>query len=572
MYRLFAYLFITISTWVYFVESVEAAGNQLERLAGKDRFEVAVNVSIKGWPEGSSTILIANYTSFADALAASPFAYKEDGPILLTQKDQLSAVTKNEILRLHPKKAYIIGGNGSVSDGVLREVDHLVGEVERIGGKDRFEVAENLAKRIGSTQTAIITNGLKFPDALSIAPYAAKKGYPILLTTEKKLPVSTKRALVGKKNTLVIGGEGSVGKEVYSKLPLPKRIGGDDRFEVSANIIRQLHTRVDGAYVATGLSFADALTGSVTAAKDDAPLLLTRPEVLPAASNTIINEKQIKDFVILGGKGSIQEKTETILSNLKVTNPVVYFVPHADDEVLTYAIDIRNQISKGRKVYLVLLSKGEDSGAREILNGVYDGESSSNLLSGHKAYCSIHKTYHDPITEQYLHGYLTEELFGEAREQDFLHAAKAIGVPDNQVFSDIVPLNEFTEENIKPVVNKYIKMFPNAEFRTMSIYDVHKPHAEIGKTLKSFEKDAVVSPFKTLYFVSVYTDRFARINIPFQKYTSVVEKEFDKPFILNAMESYEEYHPEQGRYAIGYHSVASQFNSLEKSMYTKFHH
>jgi N-acetylmuramoyl-L-alanine amidase len=565
-------MFITISFWVYFVESADAAGNQLERLAGKDRFEVAVNVSIKGWPEGSNTILIANYTSFADALAASPFAYKEDGPILLTQKDQLSTVTKNEILRLQPKKAYIIGGNGSVSDGVLREVDNLVGEVQRIGGKDRFEVAENLAKRIGSTQTAIITNGLKFPDALSIAPYAAKKGYPILLTTDNKLPVSTEKALIGKKNTLVIGGEGSVGKEIYNKLPVPMRIGGKDRFEVSANIVRQLHIQVDGAYLATGLSFADALTGSVMAAKDDAPLLLTRPEFLPAASNTIISNKQIKDFVILGGKGSVQEKVESVLTNLKITSPVVYFVPHADDEVLTYAIDIRNQISKGRKVYLVLLSKGEDSGAREILNGVYDGESSSQLLTGHKAYCSIHKTYHDPITENYLHGYLSEETFGVAREEDFFHAVSAMGVPENQAFSDIVPLNDFTEDNIKPVLNKYIQMFPDADFRTMSMYDVHEPHAEIGKTLKSLEKEEVISPFKTLYFVSVYTDRFARINIPYQKYTSLVEHTFDKPFILNAMESYEEYHPEQGRYAIGYHSVASQFNSFEKSMYAKFHH
>ncbi|MBD7963171.1 cell wall-binding repeat-containing protein [Fictibacillus norfolkensis] len=572
MFRLIVLLFFTIIFWSCFTFTSSAAGNQFERLAGKDRFEVAVNVSVKGWAEGSDTILIANYTSFADALAASPFAYKENGPILLTQKDHLHATTRNEILRLQPKRAYIIGGNGSISDEVFREVDKLVEDVERIGGKDRFEVAENLAKRFGNTGTAIVTNGLKFPDALSIAPYAAKKGFPILLTTDKKVPLSTQRALRGKKNTFVIGGEGSVGKEVFKKLPAPKRIGGADRFEVSANIIRQLYTKLDGAYLATGLSFADALTGSVMAAKENAPLLLTRPDVLPAFSNKVIQDKKIKEFVVLGGKGSVQENIEAALSTIFVTSPVIYFVPHADDEVLTYAIDIRNQMSKGRKVILVLLSKGEDSSAREVLNGIYDAEPSEHLLTGQKVYCGIHKTYHDPVSENYLNGYLTELKFGDVRVEEFYHAAYALGVPRNQTMEDIIPLNEFRQENIKPVLQKYINMYPDADFRTMSMYDDHSPHAEIGKSLRSLENEGAVSPFKTLYFVSIYTDRFARVHIPYQKYSSSVEKPFDKPIILNSMKSYGEYRPKQGRYAIGYHSVASQFNSLEKSMYTRFHH
>jgi N-acetylmuramoyl-L-alanine amidase len=572
LFKLIAFLFCTLLFWSYFVVLTSAAGNAPERLDGKDRFEVAVNVSVKGWAEGSDTVLIANYESFADALAAAPFAYKENGPILLTQPKKLTEATKKEILRLQPKRAYIIGGAGSVSDNVYQEINRIVKDVERIGGKDRFEVAMNLSNRMGDAQTAIITNGLKFPDALSIAPYAAKKGYSILLTTDKTSPASTQRALMDKKNTLVVGGEGSVGKEVYMKLPNPQRIGGIDRFEVSANIIRQLHQDVDGVYMATGLFFADALTGSVLAAKENAPLLLTRPNVLPVSIGKVVNDKKINDFVILGGKGSVQEKIETDLSKMKATNPVIYFVPHADDEVLTYAIDIRNQISRGRKVILVLMSKGEDSGAREVLNGIHDADPYPHLLTGQKIFCGIHKTYHNPITEGFLHGYLTEHKFGDIRVEDFYNAAKALGIPRNQTLTDIIPLHQFKQDNIKPVIKKYIDMYPNAEFRTMSMYDSHAPHAEIGKALHSIETEGIISPFKTLYFVSIYTDRFSRISIPYQKYTSLIEKAYDKPYILNSMKTYELYLPKQGRYAVGYHSVASQFNSLERSLYSRYHY
>ncbi|WNB92688.1 cell wall-binding repeat-containing protein [Bacillus sp. NEB1478] len=572
MLRLSAILFLTITIWLCLVVTPSAAGNPNERLAGKNRFEVAVNVSKKGWPEGSETILIANHNSFADALSASPLAYKVNGPILLTLNDEIQAATKNEILRLRPKKAYIIGGNGSVSDSVYREVNKMVKDVIRIGGKDRFEVAENISDIMGNTQTAIITNGLTFPDALSIAPYAAKNGYPILLTTVAQTPLSTQKALVGKKNTLVVGGEGSVGKEVFNHLPNPKRIGGIDRFEVSANITRQLYSNVEGTYLATGLSFADALTGSVLAAKENAPLLLSKPNVLPSTVSKVIKDKQVKEFVILGGIGSIQEKIETSLSTVNLTNPVVYLVPHADDEVLTYAIDIRNQISRGRKVILVLLSKGEDSGAREILNGVYDADPAPHLLTGQKAHCGIHHTYHNPIEEKFLDGYLTEKVFGEVRVRDFNYATKALGIPQNQIFTDIVPLYQFKQKNIKPVIKKYLNKYPKAEFRTMSMYDAHVPHAEIGKSLKSLENEDVISPFKTLYFVSIYTDRFAKVNIPFQRYTSLIEKEYNKRYILNSINSYKEYSPTQGRYAVGFHSVASQFNSLENSLYTRYHY
>jgi minor extracellular protease Epr len=289
-----------------------------ERISGKDRFEVAVNVSKKGWKH-ADTVILGNYTSFADALAASPLAFKYDAPILLTSPKSLNPVSKKEITRLGAKKAIIIGGTGSISENVAEELRKMNIVVERIGGKDRFEVTLNIARELGYSDTAIITNGLNFPDALAIAPFAAIHGYPILLTKTQEMPSSV-AAFIQNNNiqkTFVVGGEESVGSSVFHQLPSPKRIDGRDRYEVAANILNSLYPNADKAFVATGLTFADALTGSVLIAKNHSSILLTRPETIPDVMNAVIKEKNIKNFIILGGPGSVQNQ---VIKNLPPYN------------------------------------------------------------------------------------------------------------------------------------------------------------------------------------------------------------------------------------------------------------
>jgi spore germination protein YaaH len=146
-----------------------------ERVSGKERFEVSVNISKEGWLETSRTVILSNYNAFSDALTASPLAYKEDAPILLIHPDHITDVVKQEITRLKPEKVIIIDGEASISPNVIKNLQALgINNIERIGGKDRFEVSYNIAKRLGITDTAIITNGFNFPDALAISPYAAR--------------------------------------------------------------------------------------------------------------------------------------------------------------------------------------------------------------------------------------------------------------------------------------------------------------------------------------------------------------------------------------------------------------
>jgi len=285
-----------------------------DRLAGIDRFETAIRISQKGWPT-ADTVVIANAYGFADALAGGPLAYQKNAPILLTDAKKLTLSTKTEIQRLKAKNIVIVGGTGSITSSVEGELKTMGLTVTRIGGKDRFDTARQIALKMNKTDTVIIANAMNFPDALSIAPYAAIKGYPILLVTKGRMPEYTKQALgtLNPTYTTIIGGTGAVSDTLKDQFHNPYRIAGQDRFLTSVEVIRKLNAPTERIYVASGMGFADALAGAVLAAKDNSPLLLTQPTLLPQGTHDLWVEKNVMNFTILGGNGSVNTQVQTEL-------------------------------------------------------------------------------------------------------------------------------------------------------------------------------------------------------------------------------------------------------------------
>ncbi|MGG1630946.1 cell wall-binding repeat-containing protein [Rossellomorea sp. NRS-1567] len=313
------------------------ASGEYERLSGEDRFEVAANVAEDGWPNGANVVFLSNYNAFADALAATPLAYKMNAPILLTRPASLGDTTKNKLRELSPSKVVIIGGTASVSNNVVNEVRSLgISMVERISGNDRFEVSAAIAKRMPSSSKAVVANGLTFPDALAIAPYASRNGMPILLTRDNELPAPTISSLQTRhpSQIIVMGGTASVSNGVYADLLRygPIRIGGGDRFEVAANIIKQLNLPTSTGFLATGQTFADALTGSVLAAKKNAPILLTRNSSLPDATKEITGQKGMTDFVVLGGTASVSNNVVKAVAGPLAGKLIVVDPGHGDHD------------------------------------------------------------------------------------------------------------------------------------------------------------------------------------------------------------------------------------------------
>jgi len=315
-------LIILTVVFIFGAALTAQAENSINRISGEDRFITAIEISKSGWTSADTAVL-AVYNNFADALVSAPLAYKFNAPILLSETSKLTNVTKNELNRLRVKSVIVVGGTGVISNQVITELNGMGIQVERIGGKDRYETAKRIAERIGvnSDKAAVIVNGTQFPDALSIAPWAAMKGYPILPVLNDSLPESTNQVLkdFNIQKTYVIGGAGVVTDHLKGQLINSTRISGKDRYETSIEVFGQLMKGVDKVYLATGDGFADALTGSVLAAKKGSPLLLTLKDQVPVNAVKLLQEKNISQFTILGGTGAISSGVTSTLSNIKVT-------------------------------------------------------------------------------------------------------------------------------------------------------------------------------------------------------------------------------------------------------------
>ncbi|WLR61612.1 cell wall-binding repeat-containing protein [Guptibacillus hwajinpoensis] len=284
-----------------------------ERIEGETRYETSVKISQEGW-DSADTVVLARGDSFPDALAGAPLAYKYDAPILLTESGSLNKMAKEEIARLGAKDVIILGGTSAVSNYVKFQLEGMGIEVERIAGDNRFDTAANIAARLGgSPDKAIVANGMNFPDALAIAPYAAQKGYPILLTEADEIPSATSNALKGIDGSIIVGGETAVNGKLDTKLHAEDRYAGDNRFGTAADIATNLNPSAR-VYVSTGMNFADALSGSVLAAKQNAAMLLVKPNMLPKETAEAIENMEAYDFNVLGGENAV---SNDILDQLK---------------------------------------------------------------------------------------------------------------------------------------------------------------------------------------------------------------------------------------------------------------
>ncbi|MGV8979711.1 cell wall-binding repeat-containing protein [Clostridium sp.] len=287
------------------------------RLFGKDRYETSSAIAKAGWESGSDYVIIASGSNFADALCAAPLTKKYNAPMLLSEKDKLSDSTRAEIKALKSKHAIIIGGKSSISASVEEEIKGLVGNVERISGKDRFETSVKAANKLGTkNKSVVVANGYNYADALSVGSVATINGMPILLSDTDKLSEDIQTYL--KDNniavTYVVGGNKVISDNLVSSLPGAIRIGGENRFETNQKVMETFSKDLnfEKIYVATGNEFADALSGVAIAAKDSSPMVLAskgiNEETIEFLNSKITSKTQV---IGLGGEAVLENSVIT---------------------------------------------------------------------------------------------------------------------------------------------------------------------------------------------------------------------------------------------------------------------
>lgn len=317
------------------------------RLYGETSHGTAVAISQSVW--GSCKLaLLARADHFSDALAGVPLAYtyvhdqyvNTPVPILLTNPAVMSPESMAEIRRLGVEKVIVLGGLGAISPEVVAELQANGIVCERIWQATGYGTAADIATRMRMNahangtpppDTAIITTGENFPDALTVSSPAAARNMPILLVKPTHLPDETVQALeqLQIRNLIIVGGAGAVHPDVEQALRdrgfnVLARLWGNTQYETATAIVAQGNplfefTYPGAVFVARGDWFTDALAGGALASRmNPAPIVLTETYNLPETTHSYLSGRSndITKVYILGGPGAISEAVAGIINTL----------------------------------------------------------------------------------------------------------------------------------------------------------------------------------------------------------------------------------------------------------------
>lgn len=287
------------------------------RIAGVHRYDTAAKLSAQTHKPNIKNVFIVSGDDFADALSAGPIAGTQRVPLLLVRPDRIPAQVKKELSRLNPDSITVLGGKKAVNSRIMTELgQYTTGHVQRWSGANRYETAAAIAgnSHPQGARTVYIVSGGDFPDGLSGTPAAVQDGAPLLLTSPNRLPHATIGALerLRPNRIVILGGTGAVSTDVEAALTSfakVTRLAGTNRYETAARIAAAKFPKSASSVVlATGSEFPDALAGGAAASTIPAPLLLTKPKSIPAATRAQIDRLSPDQVVVLGGTSAISKR------------------------------------------------------------------------------------------------------------------------------------------------------------------------------------------------------------------------------------------------------------------------
>jgi putative cell wall-binding protein len=238
-----------------------------------------------------SKVVIVNQNDPTSALAASVLARANFGPLLLSPASGMTKQLRDEVARLQPTGAYVVGLTSSVP-AVGKDLASLgITNVTQVTGATPDDVAgavaaaldprtpDDAAKGVPAVPAAVVINPTS-PDAVAGAGLAASLRYPILFATRDAIPAATSTALssLAVPQVLVVGGTAAVSDSTFAQLlGTPKRISGADAAATSVAAASEAITRGVPAnilFVADPSRTADVALASSFAARAGGLLVL----------------------------------------------------------------------------------------------------------------------------------------------------------------------------------------------------------------------------------------------------------------------------------------------------------
>lgn len=551
------------------VQSTSTTGKSVRRLSGAVRYDTMASIASIGFSK-SNVVILASGENFPDALSASALAGAYNAPILLTASGSLSAQTARAIDNLSAKRVIVLGGTSAISDQVVAELKSKGLTVKRIYGSVRQGTAEAVAKNVAaitSPDTAIIASSTAPWDSLSVSSLAYAKNWPVLLTQAdgslSSSTLTTLKSISSIKRVVIVGGSNAVSPSVASQLSTyqVERWWGATRYETSLEIASHATSLgLTPTYVAlaSGENFPDALAGGALMGNKNGLVLLSASTGTQATFTFL--EKHSSDVshcYLLGGIAALDTLVESSCrhalglsdtedgSSVPKDKTVLLLSPHQDDEVLTMGAFAVQALGQGCSVQAVLCTDGSASWVkRELANGLT---------------CSFHTGEH-----AYK---LTDNQFVQARDTEFQSSCSALELSSASIANVLgrAQDSKLTVEKAKLIIRYYLAKYPNAIVCATSPSvgpEQNSDHRVLGEAALELYEEGAISDLR-LFVEPYYLSQFEQNNPGISLDCTEVENEEERASFTLAEAVYRLWNPDASRYAIGYHSVGSYFDSLD---------
>lgn len=304
------------------------------RLYGLDRYQTSTAIANQFSNQAVDNVVLASGNDFPDALSASVLAHQLKAPILEVDSHTQTSLDALEYIGAHLQTngtVYIIGGQAVIGSDFDSNLTNKGYNVKRLGGIDRYDTDLLAVNELNTTiETVFIASGESFPDALSVSSFASQTNSPILLTQTNALPKGTQDYLKTKqpKQVYISGGTGVVSNAVESQIQsiLPNaaitRFAGQNRFDTASLAYNQLARKPETIFVASGLNYPDALSGTTLAAQNGDPILLIDPSTplvpdsIAAYLSQLYKNGVSPNITALGGSGVVPNEVINNIVNL----------------------------------------------------------------------------------------------------------------------------------------------------------------------------------------------------------------------------------------------------------------
>jgi len=192
-------------------------------------------------------------------------------------------------------------------------------ETNRIYGMRQIDTAISVSiEGWQRAETVLLANCDNFPDALVAAPLSHQLDAPILLTpvggVDEKVMQEIKR--LGAEKVILLGGTAALSRKVEADilkagLDQPERIYGYDQFETAQKVAERVGSKGQ-VILASGEQFPDALSISAYAGATETPILLTRKQDMPKATQQVLEAFQEEGdlhTIVVGGEAVVSSTT-----------------------------------------------------------------------------------------------------------------------------------------------------------------------------------------------------------------------------------------------------------------------